>query len=167
MPTSLDVAPKCLANRIASAAVLLASDLDGPAPEVLLDTLQVAEQRGLGVAWCQVHEALLHGPQVILAMGKMKVFHLGLPSINVKAASDTPGIDQNLQRGEELKNRPPLESVLVMVVVEYQCCVLTDLATLCVILNGPERIKTQPHDDRDNCFLHFDSKGPLRYDSEQ
>ena len=24
----------------------------------------------------------------------------------------------------------------------------------------PERIKTQPHDDRDNCFLHFDSKGP-------
>ena len=36
-----------------------------------------------------------------------------------------------------------------------------------VILNWPERIKTQPHDDRDNCFLHFDSKGPLRYDSEQ
>ena len=32
----------------------------------------------------------------------------------------------------------------------------------------PERIKTQPHDDRDNCFLPFDSKkGPLRYDSEQ
>ena len=29
-----------------------------------------------------------------------------------------------------------------------------------VILNWPERIKTQPHDDRDNCFLHFDSKGP-------
>ena len=28
-----------------------------------------------------------------------------------------------------------------------------------VILNWPERIKTQPHDDRDNCFLHFDSKG--------
>ena len=25
----------------------------------------------------------------------------------------------------------------------------------------PERIKTQPHDDRDNCFLPFDSKkGP-------
>ena len=23
-----------------------------------------------------------------------------------------------------------------------------------------ERIKTQPHDDRENCFLHFDSKGP-------
>ena len=36
-----------------------------------------------------------------------------------------------------------------------------------VILNWPERIKTQPHDDRDNCFLPFDSKGPLRYDSEQ
>ena len=29
-----------------------------------------------------------------------------------------------------------------------------------VILNWPERIKTQPHDDRDSCFLHFDSKGP-------
>ena len=29
-----------------------------------------------------------------------------------------------------------------------------------VILNWPERIKTQPHDDGDNCFLHFDSKGP-------
>ena len=29
-----------------------------------------------------------------------------------------------------------------------------------VILNWPERIKTQPNDDRDNCFLHFDSKGP-------
>ena len=29
-----------------------------------------------------------------------------------------------------------------------------------VILNWPGRIKTQPHDDRDNCFLHFDSKGP-------
>ena len=29
-----------------------------------------------------------------------------------------------------------------------------------VILNGPQRIKTQPHDDRDNCFLPFDSKGP-------
>ena len=28
-----------------------------------------------------------------------------------------------------------------------------------VILNWPERIKTQPHDDGDN-FLHFDSKGP-------
>ena len=28
------------------------------------------------------------------------------------------------------------------------------------ILNWPERIKTQPHDDRDNCFLPFDSKGP-------
>ena len=28
-----------------------------------------------------------------------------------------------------------------------------------VIMNWPERIKTQPHDDRDNCFLHFDSKG--------
>ena len=36
-----------------------------------------------------------------------------------------------------------------------------------VILNWPGRIKTQPHDDRDNCFLHYDSKGPLRYDSEQ
>ena len=29
-----------------------------------------------------------------------------------------------------------------------------------VILNWLERIKTQPHDDRDNCFLPFDSKGP-------
>ena len=29
-----------------------------------------------------------------------------------------------------------------------------------VIMNWPERIKTQPHDDRDNCFLPFDSKGP-------
>ena len=29
-----------------------------------------------------------------------------------------------------------------------------------VILNWPERIKTQPHDDRDNYFLPFDSKGP-------
>ena len=29
-----------------------------------------------------------------------------------------------------------------------------------VILNWPERIKTQPHDDRDNCFLPFDSKRP-------
>ena len=29
-----------------------------------------------------------------------------------------------------------------------------------LIMNWPERIKTQPHDDRDNCFLHFDSKGP-------
>ena len=29
-----------------------------------------------------------------------------------------------------------------------------------VILNWPERIKTQPHDDWDNCFLPFDSKGP-------
>ena len=28
-----------------------------------------------------------------------------------------------------------------------------------MILNWPERIKTQPHDDRDNCFQHFDSKG--------
>ena len=28
-----------------------------------------------------------------------------------------------------------------------------------VILNWPERIKTQPHEDRDNCFLPFDSKG--------
>ena len=36
-----------------------------------------------------------------------------------------------------------------------------------VILNWPERIKAQPHDDRDSCFLPFDSKGPLRYDSEQ
>ena len=36
-----------------------------------------------------------------------------------------------------------------------------------VIMSWPERIKTQPHDDRDNCFQHFDSKGPLRYDSEQ
>ena len=35
-----------------------------------------------------------------------------------------------------------------------------------VIMNWP-RIKTQPHEDRDNCFLPFDSKGPLRYDSEQ
>ena len=31
---------------------------------------------------------------------------------------------------------------------------------LAVIFNWPERIKTQPHDDRDNCFLPFDSKGP-------
>ena len=30
----------------------------------------------------------------------------------------------------------------------------------CVIWNWPERIKNQPHDDRDNCFLPFDSKGP-------
>ena len=29
-----------------------------------------------------------------------------------------------------------------------------------VILNWPERIKTQPHDDRDICFLPFDSKAP-------
>ena len=29
-----------------------------------------------------------------------------------------------------------------------------------VILNWPERIKTQPHDDRDDCFQHYDSKGP-------
>ena len=29
-----------------------------------------------------------------------------------------------------------------------------------VIMNWPERIKTQPHDDRENCFLPFDSKGP-------
>ena len=36
-----------------------------------------------------------------------------------------------------------------------------------VIMTWPERIKTQPHDDGDNCFQHFDSKGPLRYDSEQ
>ena len=28
-----------------------------------------------------------------------------------------------------------------------------------VILKWLERIKTQPHDDRDNCFLPFDSKG--------
>ena len=28
------------------------------------------------------------------------------------------------------------------------------------ILNWPDRIKTHPHDDRDNCFLPFDSKGP-------
>ena len=35
-----------------------------------------------------------------------------------------------------------------------------------VIVNWPERIKTQPPDDRDNCFQHFDSKGPA-YDSEQ
>ena len=34
------------------------------------------------------------------------------------------------------------------------------LAKMCVILKWPERIKTQPHDDRDNCFLHFHSKGP-------
>ena len=26
-----------------------------------------------------------------------------------------------------------------------------------VIMNWPERIKTQPHDDKDNCFQHFDS----------
>ena len=36
-----------------------------------------------------------------------------------------------------------------------------------VILNWPERIKTQAHDDRTIVFPHFDSKGPLRYDSEQ
>ena len=29
-----------------------------------------------------------------------------------------------------------------------------------MILNWPERIKSQPYDDRDNCFLPFDSKGP-------
>ena len=29
-----------------------------------------------------------------------------------------------------------------------------------VIMNWPERIKIQPHDDRDNCFLPFDSKAP-------
>ena len=29
-----------------------------------------------------------------------------------------------------------------------------------VIMNWTERIKTQPHDDRDNCFQHFESKGP-------
>ena len=29
-----------------------------------------------------------------------------------------------------------------------------------VIMNWPERIKTQPHDDGDKCFLPFDSKGP-------
>ena len=40
-------------------------------------------------------------------------------------------------------------------------------STYHVILNWPERIKTQPHDDRDNCFQHFDSTGLLRYDSEQ
>ena len=28
-----------------------------------------------------------------------------------------------------------------------------------MILNWPERIKTQPHDDRDNCFPPLDSKG--------
>ena len=28
-----------------------------------------------------------------------------------------------------------------------------------VILNWPEKIKTQPHEDRDNCLLPFDSKG--------
>ena len=27
-------------------------------------------------------------------------------------------------------------------------------------MNWPEQIKTQPHDDGDNCFQHFDSKGP-------
>ena len=37
---------------------------------------------------------------------------------------------------------------------------ITDLIKLGVILNWPERIKTQPHDDRDNCFLPFHSKGP-------
>ena len=37
--------------------------------------------------------------------------------------------------------------------------ILKRSATL-VILNWPARIKTQPHDDRDNCFLPFDSKGP-------
>ena len=35
------------------------------------------------------------------------------------------------------------------------------MATRRVILNWPERIKTQPHDDGDNCFLHVDSKGPF------
>ena len=29
-----------------------------------------------------------------------------------------------------------------------------------VIMNWPEKIKTQPHDDTVNCFLPFDSKGP-------
>ena len=28
-----------------------------------------------------------------------------------------------------------------------------------VIFNWPERIKTQPDEDRDNCFLSFDLKG--------
>ena len=34
----------------------------------------------------------------------------------------------------------------------------TKLPKMNVILNWPERIKTQPHDDKDNCFLPFDSK---------
>ena len=29
-----------------------------------------------------------------------------------------------------------------------------------VIFNWPEQFKTQPHDDRDKCFLPFDSTGP-------
>ena len=37
---------------------------------------------------------------------------------------------------------------------------LSRIRKFSVILNWPERIKTQPHDDRDNCFQHFDSKGP-------
>ena len=38
--------------------------------------------------------------------------------------------------------------------------VLCSSELLTVILKWPERIKTQPHDERDNCFLPFDSKGP-------
>ena len=47
--------------------------------------------------------------------------------------------------------------------VLFQSCLHASFHSLnrqSVIYNWPERIKTQPHDDRDNCFLPFDSKGP-------
>ena len=44
--------------------------------------------------------------------------------------------------------------------VVYCCCRDCTSCTRPVILNWPQRIKTQPHDDRDNCFLHFESNGP-------
>ena len=60
--------------------------------------------------------------------------------------------------------------VLLMAVVEFRRAKVAESTAVesrhqwtCstpVVLNWPERIKTQPHDDRDNCFLHFDSKGP-------
>ena len=39
-------------------------------------------------------------------------------------------------------------------------CRNSSMQTNSVISNWPERIKTQLHDDRDNCFLRFDSKAP-------
>ena len=62
--------------------------------------------------------------------------------------------------GQE-QTRPCSLSLPKIVISEWR------LSTLSVIMNWPERIKTQPHEDRDNCFLPFDSKGLLRYDSEQ